>query len=137
MQALKAGRFLMLTLMTQLAPTVEEFVIGLSCFPTIKNDDILMAGLQQEFGEYVTLAAEAKCTTGEEAMEWWKAIKVTKKLKFIIQALRIVVACTPTSASIERVFSLLRNTFSAKQSGAYEDYIEVTMMMQYNKRDPL
>ena len=40
----------------------------------------------------------------------------------------------PSSAAAERVFSIMRRTFDAGQQGALDDYIETSLMMQYNKR---
>ena len=40
----------------------------------------------------------------------------------------------PSSATSERVFSLLNNSFSHQQNGALQDYMETSIMMQYNMR---
>jgi hypothetical protein len=40
----------------------------------------------------------------------------------------------PSSAAAERVFSLLRNTFNEQQNSCLEDYLETSLMLQYNKR---
>ena len=39
----------------------------------------------------------------------------------------------PSSAAAERVFSLLNNSFNAKQRSSLEDYIEGSVMLQYNR----
>ena len=39
----------------------------------------------------------------------------------------------PSSAAAERVFSLLQNSFSQRQSSSLEDYIETSLMLQYNR----
>ncbi len=36
-------------------------------------------------------------------------------------------------AASERVFSLLQNTFALKQSSALQDYLEISLMLQYNR----
>ena len=38
----------------------------------------------------------------------------------------------PTSAAAERVFSLLSNSFGSAQERSLEDYIEASIMLQYN-----
>ena len=52
---------------------------------------------------------------------WWKVAA-------------ILVLIQPSSAACERVFSLLNNSFSNKQSKALADYIILSLMMQFNKR---
>ena len=39
-----------------------------------------------------------------------------------------VLAVQPSSAAVERVFSLLKGSFSCKQTSALEDYIECSVM---------
>ena len=34
-----------------------------------------------------------------------------------------------------RVFSLLKASFNERQDGSLQDYIEASLMLQYNKRD--
>ena len=43
---------------------------------------------------------------------------------------------TASSAAAERVFSLFNNTFGKQQQGAYEDYIETALMLQYRNKPP-
>ena len=46
-----------------------------------------------------------------------------------------VLLLQPSSAAAERVFSVLNNTFARKQLRALEDYVEASIMLQYNKRE--
>ena len=46
-----------------------------------------------------------------------------------------VLLLQPSSAAAERVFSVLNNTFASKQLRALEDYVEASIMLQYNKRE--
>ena len=39
----------------------------------------------------------------------------------------------PSSAAAERVFSLLQNSFSKGQTSALQDYIQISVMLQYNR----
>ena len=41
----------------------------------------------------------------------------------------------PSSAAPERVFSLMRNYIRDKQDGMLSDYLDGSLMMQYNGRD--
>ena len=40
----------------------------------------------------------------------------------------------PSSAAFERVFSLLKNSFGVQQDNALKDYVEASLMLQFNKR---
>ena len=44
----------------------------------------------------------------------------------------MVLLFQPSSAAAERVFSLLQNSFQEQQFSALEDYIETSIMLQYN-----
>ena len=48
-------------------------------------------------------------------------------------AFRKVLLVQPSSAAAERVFSLLKATFSDQQDSALQDYLESSIMLQYNK----
>ena len=41
----------------------------------------------------------------------------------------------PKSASCERVFALLRNLFGELQMNSLADYIQASLMLNYNKRE--
>ena len=49
------------------------------------------------------------------------------------QAARVLLL-QPSSAAAERVFSLLANSFSEQQTRALEDYVQTSVMLQYNYR---
>ena len=49
-------------------------------------------------------------------------------------AARIVFAMSPSSASCERVFSLLKEMFGEQQMSALADYIRAALMLKFNKR---
>ena len=49
-------------------------------------------------------------------------------------AARIAFALTPSSASCERVFSLMAWMFSSDQYSTLGDQMEAGMMLRYNKR---
>ena len=55
-------------------------------------------------------------------------------LPFWSAALRKVLLIQPSSAAAERVFSLLNASFSDQQEHSLQDYIELSLMFQYNKR---
>jgi len=45
-----------------------------------------------------------------------------------------VLLVQPSSAAAERVFSLLSAAFSDQQDSALADYLQASVMLQYNKR---
>ena len=45
-----------------------------------------------------------------------------------------VLLCQPSSAAVERVFSLLNNSFNDQQSRALEDYDELALLLQHKKK---
>ena len=49
-------------------------------------------------------------------------------------AARIVFAISPNSASCERVFALLKNLFGEEQVHALADYVQASLMLNYNDR---
>ena len=48
-----------------------------------------------------------------------------------MKAFKLVLLVKPLSAAAEGVFSLLNNSFDIKQESALEDYIHLSVMMQY------
>ena len=65
-------------------------------------------------------------------VEWWR--QHAERLPHWAKAVKLVLLVQPSSASAERVFSLLRTAFSDQQEGALQDYIEASVMLQYNHR---
>ena len=65
-------------------------------------------------------------------VDWW--MKHEQKLPFWSNACQKVLLCQPSSGAVERVFSILKSSFGTEQTRALEDYIEVSLMLQYNKR---
>ena len=41
----------------------------------------------------------------------------------------------PSSAAAERVFSILASSFGKQQESSLEDYVQLSVMMQYNYRE--
>ena len=65
-------------------------------------------------------------------IKFWRLNKV--RLPYLALLVRYAYCITPSSASVERVFSLLKNSFGAQQNLSLEDYIEASLMFQYNNR---
>ena len=59
--------------------------------------------------------------------DWWKSHG--EQFKTWLEAFKLIVLVQPSSASAERVFSLLANSFSSQQESALEDYIQLSVML--------
>ena len=68
-----------------------------------------------------------------EVLEWWHRNEM--KLPNWANACKQALLIQPSSAAVERVFSLLQNSFQKQKESAMEDYIESSLMLQYNKRN--
>ena len=67
-----------------------------------------------------------------DILEWWKQ-NASHLPKWSAAARRIFLIQLSSAAS-ERVFSLLNNLFGDQQTNALQDYVEASLMLQFNKR---
>ena len=67
-----------------------------------------------------------------DPIKWWEMH--LEQLPHWANAYKNVILVQPSSAAAERVFSLLTNSFGQQQTSSLEDYISVSVMLQYNKR---
>ena len=63
-----------------------------------------------------------------DVLQWWKHYQ--NDFPRWSAALKSVILVQPSSATSERVFSLVVNLFQCQQSSLLEDYIEVSLMLQ-------
>ena len=63
---------------------------------------------------------------------WWK--RNEKVLSNWSSTCKSVFLVQPSSAGAERVFSILSNSFTDMQEHSLKDYIETSVMLQYNCR---
>ncbi len=101
-------------------------VDSLLAFPFLSNS---IAALKGELPQYVAAAEDVNPT--HDPLEFWKRHEDT--LPTWAAAARKVVLVQPSSAASERVFSLLNNSFGDRQQSSLQDYIEASLMLQYNK----
>ena len=87
-------------------------------------------GLKAELPAYLAKAADTDQQFN--ILEWWK-LNAPELPKWSAAA-RKVFLIQPSSAASERVFSLLKNSFGAQQDNALKDYVEASLMLQFNKR---
>ena len=65
-------------------------------------------------------------------LAWWKGN--SDQVSNWALVLTGVLANSPNSCPPERVFSILEDTFDDDQRRAYADYLELSLMIQYNNR---
>jgi len=78
------------------------------------------------------LAKTADVSEQFNPLEWWK-FNANELPNWSSAACKVFVL-QPSSAASEIVFSLLRATFSEQQECSLQDYIETSLMLQYNNR---
>lgn len=105
-------------------PTAAVLQQELSNFPFLKP-----AHISKELPVY--LAKSEGISSTLSSLEWWK--NNSQSLPNFSQAARKVLLLLPSSGPVERVFSLLNSTFSDKQETSLFDYVEASVMLQYNK----
>uniref|UniRef100_A0A1X7V8N5 HAT C-terminal dimerisation domain-containing protein n=1 Tax=Amphimedon queenslandica TaxID=400682 RepID=A0A1X7V8N5_AMPQE len=99
----------------------------LSLFPFV--NDTTLSALKSEFSSYV--AASEDVSSDLTQLEFQKAH--ADKLPSWGETAKKVLLLQPSSAAVERAFSVYKFTFSEQQLSSLEDYIEASMMPQYNK----
>ena len=103
---------------------IDEFI----SFPFLSSN---ISALKEEFPLYIAAAEDVnisydRCSSGNSTRMIY--------LHAWSQAARQILLVQPSSAASERVFSLLRNSFGERQHSSLQDYIEASLMLQYNKR---
>ena len=91
-----------------------------------------------EFPTYILLCEQFNDIPEAVADELQLILKFWKLNMLPLPAMALFVryayCITPSSASVERVFSLLKSSFGSQQNLALEDYIKASLMFQYNNR---
>ena len=84
------------------------------------------------YSERVVKDAAGKERDSFDVKEWW--VSMREKLPGFFQVLRAILTHTPNSAAAERLFSILNNSFGSKQTRSRADYIEFSLMKQFNEQ---
>ena len=82
--------------------------------------------LQKELATYK--AACIELPEDNDVLRWWR-LKM-KDLPSWALLLRKVLLLSPSSAAVERVFSILRRTFGQQQDVALADYMRTSLFLQ-------
>lgn len=126
--AFKAARLFSPHRVHEMQPTAQDLDL-LSVFPFL-IDPAVLTSLKVELPSYLTKAASI--TPGFSVMEWWSQNE--QELPQWSSAVKKILLVQPSSGASERVFSLLNNSFSDQQQNSLQDYVEASVMLQYNKR---
>ena len=124
--AFKAARLFSPKKVHMLEPTLA-MVDVLTVFPFLKEK---LLGLKHELPLYLSTTVDL--AESVDCLEWWK-IHATE-LPMWSDAAQSVLLVQPSSAASERVFSLLNSSFKDQQDHSLQDYVETSLMLQYNKR---
>ena len=81
---------------------------------------------------YLALAADANATV--DSLEWWKSHTQSEGLAHWLSVAQELFMVQPSSAAVEQVFSILNRSFGDQQHNSLEDYVESSVMLQFNKR---
>lgn len=95
---------------------------SLSAFPFLNTEAI--EGLKSELPYYMAAAEDVS----PEASQHQPA-----KVGQCCLSCRVALI-QPSSAAAERVFSILASSFGKQQESSLEDYVQLSVMMQYNYR---
>ena len=110
--------------------TTADDVDSFAAFPFLNSEAI--NSLKSELPEY--LAAAEDVSDEVDVIKWWKSHEKNGWLPNWTRTCKMILLVQPSSAAAERVFSILNNSFSSQQESSLEDYIQLSVMMQYNYR---
>ena len=103
-----------------------DIINTLKCFPFLLSS---LNDLKDELPSYLAKATDV--SENLSCIEWWKINE--QNLPCWSAAAKKVLLVQPSSASAEQVFSLLNNSFSSQQQSSLQDYVETSIMLQYNE----
>lgn len=126
--AFKAARFFLPQKVVELKPDAAAVDL-LRAFPFLDKPSLL-TGLKSELPAYLAKAADIDPET--DPLIWWKAHKVD--LPCWSSAAADALLVQPSSAAAEHVFSMLKASLGPQQDTTLNDYIEISLMLQFNSR---
>ena len=112
----------------EMKPTASSVDQALSCIPFLDASE--RDKLKEELPTYIARVADVD--KDFDPLEWWKLN--APMLPYWSAAAKKILLVQPSSAAAERVFSLLKASFGEQQESSLQDYIESSLMVQYNKR---
>lgn len=113
-----------------IGPPTHEKIDKLLTAPALTQVPGLRAALIDELPQYYVLAEHVAPTV--DLLQWWYNARhsLPTWYRYVLPE---VVMMQPTSATVERVFSMLEWMFRDNQRAALEDYKETALMLRYNQ----
>ena len=128
LEVFKACRLFLPRKVREIMPTALTIDQDFACLPFYDSTD--WANLKEELPTYLSKVADLD--DAYDPLEWWKCN--ANALPHWSQAAQKIVLVQPSSAAAERVFSLLKSSLNDQQDNSLKDYVESSLMLQYNKR---
>ena len=125
--AFKAAQLFVPHKLHEMQPTAAD-IDQLKSLPFLDNAHVLH-NLKAELSSY--LAAASSATASIDTLEWWASHH--EALPHWSAAVQEVSLVQPSSAAVERVFSILKSSFGPQQDNSLQDYVQSSLMLQYNK----
>ena len=126
LNAFKAARLFSPRKLPEMNPDIETVEQSLFSILFITVSDIL--ALKNEYPQYVAVSKDV--SIHYDPLQFWKNHSST--LPSWANAAQKVLLLLPSSALAERLFSLLKNTFGDRKLCSLEDYVEASLMLQFN-----
>ena len=98
--------------------------------PMFGNEVRNILPIAQEMASYHDLSCQEDPDQEYDALKFWK--KNSIKLPNLANLVRQVACLTPSSATVERLFSML-NSFNDNQGSCLADYVKSRCMIRYNE----
>ena len=125
--AFKSARLFLPHKVVELKPNAST-VDSLQAF-TFLNEGSLLQNLKAELPSYLAKATDVDPTM--DPLVWWRTHSTD--LPHWSTAASDVFLLQPSSVAAQRVFSLLKASFGPQQDTTLNDYIQASLMLQYNK----
>ena len=126
--AFKAARYFSPSRINELRPSTTDIDTLMMEFPFV--DSVKVECLKTELPRYLSAAEDL--SPDYDVVQWWKTHE--PEIPNWADVCKLILLVQPSSAAAERVFSLLQNAFGRQQYRSLEDYIAVSVMLQYNSR---
>ena len=124
--AFKAAQLFLPQKVNDLCPDSSS-VDSLKAIPIFQDTNVLDS-LKAELPSYLSSAVDLGSDV--DPLDWWKRHSTT--LPNWSSAASTALLVQPSSAAAERVFSLLKSSFGDQQETTLQDYIETSLMLQFN-----
>ena len=126
------------------SPVTSADVEQLVVFKFVKNSMMgELPELVKEIPKYAALVNDIKPLDerldkkGKDTFsheDFWYAAEQSKEIPTWCKFVRKMLCQTPNSCAPERVFSVLEDTFDSDQRRAFADYMQLSLMLQFNER---